>query len=163
MLQANRQRSNSTMDHPHSTIHPGPLAQPSPDVAQIDGLHHPTPQQPNTLVPPITRFESPSTIEPSSHSQSIYSSPSHNTSAPTLSLAAQKTITPRSMTSPQARRRLIWAPECAVYSTYDAGTYDRRSEPATCNRLTPELAVAIKQEWVLARRIQGNMLMTRIE
>jgi len=51
----------------------------------------------------------------------------------------------RSMTTP-ASKRLEWAPECAVYSTYDAGTYDRRSEPATCNRLTPELAMAIKQE-----------------
>jgi hypothetical protein len=51
----------------------------------------------------------------------------------------------RSMTTP-ASKRLEWAPECAVYTTYDAGTYDRRSEPATCNRLTPELAMAIKQE-----------------
>ncbi len=49
------------------------------------------------------------------------------------------------MTVP-ARRRIIWAPECAVYSTYDAGTYDRKSEPATCNRLTPDMAMAIKQE-----------------
>lgn len=51
------------------------------------------------------------------------------------------------MTVPNGRR-LEWAPECAVYATYDAGTYDRRSEPATCNRLTPELAQAIKAEYV---------------
>ena len=62
----------------------------------------------------------------------------------------------RSMTTP-ASKRLEWAPECAVYSTYDAGTYDRRSEPATCNRLTPELAMAIKQEWVVFRqRMRGK-------
>ena len=59
--------------------------------------------------------------------------------------ATSMSKTNRSMTVP-ARKRLNWAPECAVYSTYDAGTYDRRSEPATCNRLTPELAMAIKQE-----------------
>jgi hypothetical protein len=74
----------------------------------------------------------------------IYQRPAHNTSAPSLSVGGPP-VPHRSMTAP-ARRRLIWAPECAVYSTYDAGTYDRRSEPATCNRLTPELAMAIKQE-----------------
>ncbi|RXK38141.1 hypothetical protein M231_04602 [Tremella mesenterica] len=79
--------------------------------------------------------------------RSIYSNVAGNTSAPALNfLPGQgKPITPRSMTAP-AKRRLVWAPECAVYSTYDAGTYDRRSEPATCNRLTPELAMSIKQE-----------------
>jgi hypothetical protein len=141
MLQANRQRSNSTMDHPHSTSTPGPLAQPTSDIAQIDGLQHPSPQQPTTPQL-ITRFESPQTIE----SPSIYSSPAHNASAPILSHLPAKNLTPRAMTSPQARRRLMWAPECAVYSTYDPDTYDRRSEPATCNRLTPELAMQIKQE-----------------
>ncbi|KAL7423527.1 hypothetical protein Q5752_001107 [Cryptotrichosporon argae] len=78
-----------------------------------------------------------------------YANAAYNTSAPALVLPAglqgsHKPLTARSMTAPA--RRLAWAPECAVYSTYDAGTYDRRSEPATCNRLTPELALAIKQE-----------------
>lgn len=47
---------------------------------------------------------------------------------------------------PVPPRRILWAPDCAVYTTYDAGTYDRRSEPATCNKLTPELALDIKRE-----------------
>lgn len=74
----------------------------------------------------------------------LYAHPSGNTSAPQLP-SPHKPINLRSMTVP-ARRRINWAPECAVYSTYDAGTYDRRSEPSTCNRLTPELALQIKQE-----------------
>lgn len=77
----------------------------------------------------------------------VYQHPAHNTSAPSLQLGTIKPATPRSMTAPP-RRRILWAPECAVYSTYDAATYDRRSEPATCNRLTPELAMVIKQEYV---------------
>lgn len=33
-----------------------------------------------------------------------------------------------------------------VYDTYSSSEYDRRPEPATCNRLTPTLAQQIKQE-----------------
>jgi hypothetical protein len=96
---------------------------------------------------------------------SFYQSPQHNTSAPALQFGSIVTSTSkpanaRNMTMPN-RKRLLWAPECAVYSTYDAGTYDRRSEPATCNSrfrcgypeevlmtlgLTPELAMSIKKE-----------------
>lgn len=89
-------------------------------------------------------FASPTALE--ENKPSFYQNPAHNTSAPALNLLGQsKPSNPRSMTVP-ARRKLIWAPECAVYNTYDAGTYDRRSEPATCNHLTPELALLIKQE-----------------
>ena len=89
-------------------------------------------------------FESPSV---STELHFPYSTPAHNSSMPTLSLVnpGAKPLATRRMTAPP-KRRLIWAPECSVYSTYDAMTYDRRSEPATCNRLTPELAMAIKQE-----------------
>lgn len=91
-------------------------------------------------------FESPSNL---SDVSSPYAHPGLNSSMPTLSLinpATSKPLATRSMTAPSARKRLMWAPECAVYATYDAMTYDRRSEPATCNRLTPELAMQIKQE-----------------
>lgn len=108
---------------------------------QRSDLHHPRAHSPTTHAS-FAPFESPEMISP-------YQNPTLNTSAPNLHLVTPaKPHTPRSMTVP-ARRRIIWAPECAVYSTYDAGTYDRRSEPATCNRLTPDLAMAIKQEYVL--------------
>jgi hypothetical protein len=97
-------------------------------------------------------FDSPADISsptPAPFGSSPYSNPGANTSAPVLSLAYARGNNGagiRSMTAPAQRRGIMWAPECAVYSTYDAGTYDRRSEPATCNKLTPELAQFIKQE-----------------
>jgi hypothetical protein len=95
------------------------------------------------LAAALETFDSPG---PSFELNFPYGNASYNTSAPTLSLVNPKApMAMRSMTAP-AQKRLIWAPECAVYSTYDALTYDRRSEPATCNRLTPELAQAIKEE-----------------
>jgi hypothetical protein len=76
----------------------------------------------------------------------LYSNVSLNSSAPMLSLASQGGRPPRSVTSPMPRKRLNWAPECAIYHTFHATEYDRRSEPATCNRLTPALAQEIKDE-----------------
>ncbi|KAJ9110656.1 hypothetical protein QFC19_001485 [Naganishia cerealis] len=53
----------------------------------------------------------------------------------------------RSLTTlPVQKRNINWAPECAIYHTFHAEVYDRRSEPATCNRLTPQLAQQIKDE-----------------
>jgi hypothetical protein len=150
-----RQRSASTSDAPQAIG--GPLSSmPAPLPEKIDGAIH----APHTnsveflegissagnldpLSPDFSPFDSP-TIELDLKPSTIYQRPAHNTSAPALSVAGQP-LPQRSMTAP-ARRRLVWAPECAVYSTYDGYTYDRRSEPATCNRLTPDLAMAIKQE-----------------
>jgi hypothetical protein len=143
----NRQRSTSNAAGHHST---GPMAQiPPSNPAQIDGLAHPLPQRGVEFAEHLD--DSPSSI--GDFRGQVYSNPAHNSSEPALSLlnlntavsGARLGATGRSMTAP-ASKRLEWAPECAVYSTYDAGTYDRRSEPATCNRLTPELAMAIKQE-----------------
>ncbi|WVF72595.1 hypothetical protein IAT40_007413 [Kwoniella sp. CBS 6097] len=149
----NRQRSYSTQASASSA--PGPLAQlPTSNPSQLDGLAHPSPRV-NPAYDPFSSSFSPFDTPSSSSNntggavETLYANPSHNTSAPTLSLLGQSGVKPpqtRSMTAPAARRRINWAPECAVYSTYDPGTYDRRSEPATCNRLTPELAMAIKQE-----------------
>ena len=114
---------------------------------QADNLHHPNPKSTRAdAYDPFSPSFSPFDQPPDDSHRSPYQNPMLNTSAPALNvITPTKPITPRSMTVP-ARRRIIWAPECAVYSTYDAGTYDRRSEPATCNRLTPELAMSIKQE-----------------
>ncbi|WVR07367.1 hypothetical protein IAU60_004408 [Kwoniella sp. DSM 27419] len=141
----NRQRSDS--HHASFSAAPGPLSQlPASNPAQLDGLAHPSPRVDpayDPFSPHFSPFDQPAPIQ-----DGLYANAAHNTSAPTLSLPGQGTVKPlqtRSMTVP-ARRRINWAPECAVYSTYDPGTYDRRSEPATCNRLTPELAMLIKQE-----------------
>jgi len=126
---------------------------PGKDAGESD-MHHPSPAPSvaftaspeicDPATPTFHPFDSPRAMSPDPQF-GVYQNPAHNTSAPSLTVAAQKPSNPRSMTVP-ARKRIIWAPECAVYSTYDAGTYDRRSEPATCNRLTPQLAMEIKQE-----------------
>ncbi|WVW85789.1 hypothetical protein I302_107827 [Kwoniella bestiolae CBS 10118] len=146
-----RQRSNSTHTSSSNNV-PGPLAQlPSSNPALLDGLVHPSPQVDpayDPFSPAFSPFDSPTTTT-NGGNESFYANPNQNSSAPALSLIGTMNNKPpqnRSMTAPVARRRINWAPECAVYQTYDSGTYDRRSEPATCNRLTPELAMAIKQE-----------------
>jgi hypothetical protein len=146
-----RQRATSDADKHHAA---GPLSHiPSSGPAQIDGLAHPHPQPSKGVNFDLTEeLSSPDSVGDfrPPNAAGLYQIPGHNSSAPAISLltADGRPRPPqagRSMTAP-ARKRLNWAPECAVYATYDAGTYDRRSEPATCNRLTPELAMAIKQE-----------------
>ena len=147
---APRQLSNSSAQVRQLSTGHQRMTQPRADADQIDGLHHPSAQHSprnDSKYDPFSvsfaPFESP--ID-ASELNFPYSTPAHNSSAPTLSLINPgKPYTARSMTTP-AKRRLLWAPDCAVYTTYDAMTYDRRSEPATCNRLTPELAQFIKQE-----------------
>jgi hypothetical protein len=148
-----RQRSNSTAETSSSASVIGPLAHPQAYPDLIDGLHHPTPQAEHLefTFDSSPDFDQKLSFAPAVHvaSPSPYANPQMNTSAPALSVMGRphQGAGVRSMTVPAGpKRRIIWAPECAVYSTYDAGTYDRRSEPATCNRLTPELALAIKQE-----------------
>jgi len=163
---ASRQRSNSTAQVPQAQS--GPMVHPPSDANRIDGLNHGTAdknvrigreeilnaspadtindERYNPFSASFAPFESPSAL---SDVTSPYAHPGLNSSMPTLSLinpAKSIPLATRSMTAPSARKRLMWAPECAVYATYDAMTYDRRSEPATCNRLTPELAMQIKQE-----------------
>jgi len=139
----NRQRATSNAGG-HSVI--GPMTQiPPSNPTQIDGLAHPSPQRGVEFAEHLD--DSPNSIG-DFRGGPLYQHPAHNSSEPALSLmntSGRLGQTGRSMTAPTSKR-LEWAPECAVYSTYDAGTYDRRSEPATCNRLTPELAMAIKQE-----------------
>ncbi|KAF8308631.1 hypothetical protein DL93DRAFT_2063702 [Clavulina sp. PMI_390] len=73
-----------------------------------------------------------------------------NSSAPTLTLFKTDEnggLTARSQTAPAPSvRRITFAPNLSVYDTFSPGSYDRRSEPATCNHLTPALAQRIKEE-----------------
>ncbi|KAH7104795.1 hypothetical protein BKA62DRAFT_767838 [Auriculariales sp. MPI-PUGE-AT-0066] len=76
-----------------------------------------------------------------------YQQPSYNSSAPVLSLgvnSAPVPLIPRSATAPA--KRISFAPNLSIYDTFSPLMYDRRSEPATCNRLTPALAQRIKEE-----------------
>ncbi|GMK58438.1 hypothetical protein CspeluHIS016_0504700 [Cutaneotrichosporon spelunceum] len=115
----------------------------SPNPERIDGNAHAPPAEEPKFDIDFSSFDT--SLDLGLKPPSIYKNPIHNASVPGISCAEGVDPHTRAMSAP-SRRRLIWAPECAVYSTYDALTYDRRSEPATCNRLTPELAMAIKQE-----------------
>ena len=51
--------------------------------------------------------------------------------------------TPRSLA---AVKNISFSPRIQFHDTWPSGEYDRRGEIATCNRLTPTLAQAIKEE-----------------
>lgn len=75
--------------------------------------------------------------------------PSHNVSAPSLVLrdGASTPLAARSMTAgPTMKRNISFAHNLSVHTTWPGSVYDRRGEPATCNRLTPQLAQRIKEE-----------------
>jgi len=152
---------------------PGPFARiPSPDPDHIDGLQtHKDNGLTNAALPRFS-FEftgiipmlssSPESSPPPSSSghgkdrESIkdsasgknipYQQPTFNSSAPVLSLAMGNTapITPRAATTPP--KKISFAPNLSIYDTFSPMMYDRRSELATCNRLTPALAQRIKEE-----------------
>ncbi|KAF9014890.1 hypothetical protein BDQ17DRAFT_1385743 [Cyathus striatus] len=156
----NRMRSNSYNSHPGQS-ELGPLAHmPSPDADHIDGLHRHnshsshnySSDSPAPLIPPLS-FESspkelPDTPTQISHSQSppIFQHPNMNSSAPVLSTVtnAAPTLNRRTATSPY--KRLTFSTSLSVYDTFSSMVYDRRSEPATWNRITPQMAQRIKEE-----------------
>ncbi|GAA6063310.1 hypothetical protein JCM10212_006720 [Sporobolomyces blumeae] len=76
----------------------------------------------------------------------VYNNPSMNASAPVLAhFTAQPSL--RSSSAPGGSgRRIVFAANLSVHTTWPAAIYDRRAEPATCNRLTPTLAQQIKEE-----------------
>ncbi|EJD55122.1 hypothetical protein AURDEDRAFT_109579 [Auricularia subglabra TFB-10046 SS5] len=160
--QSTRPRSNSYGPASQESAQPGPLARiPSPDPDHIDGLHG----HKDGVNPHLPRFSfelsssvqlhaSPSPSPPPSskgHStesmkdKSPYNHPAFNSSAPVLSLGfGGAPLVPRAATAPA--KRIVFAPNLSIYDTFSPAMYDRRSEPATCNRLTPALAQRIKEE-----------------
>ncbi|SCV71429.1 BQ2448_3017 [Microbotryum intermedium] len=104
---------------------------------QLDGLIHP-PANPESNSP---RPASPRGMNAPS---SPYSNPAANASAPVLDRVGRTASPLRSPVSP--KRRIVFAPNLSVHTTWPASIYDRRAEPATCNRLTPTLAQQIKEE-----------------
>jgi len=92
---------------------------------------------------------------PTSGNSFAYNNPELNASAPALSTAIPSGSTNahppplglRSATVPLTKsKKLTFAANLSVYHTFSSSAYDRRSEPATCNRLTPALAQRIKEE-----------------
>ncbi|KAF8584961.1 hypothetical protein K439DRAFT_1095196 [Ramaria rubella] len=155
-----RVRSNSYNQAPHNHNEPGPLARiPSPDPDHIDGLAHPHPHSKlngigidTAYIPPFTFEDLPRSVSPERTSpqpeKGFFNLTNMNSSAPALSTMHGHPVPPplthRSATTPA--KRLAFAPNLSIYDTFPPNVYDRRSEPATCNRLTPALAQRIKEE-----------------
>lgn len=76
-----------------------------------------------------------------------YTHAAANSSAPALSTMLNRTapIT-KTPSAPGLGRKISFAQNLAIYDTFSASVYDRRSEPSTANRLTPALAQRIKEE-----------------
>ena len=55
-------------------------------------------------------------------------------------------MTQRSVTGPVVKRNISFAQNLSVHQTWPPNIYDRRGDPATCKRLTPQLAQSIKEE-----------------
>lgn len=69
-----------------------------------------------------------------------------NVSEPLLAAHGKPSIGFRSVTSPPMTKRLNFATNLSIHTTWPAGIYDRRGDAATCSRLTPALAQRIKDE-----------------
>lgn len=169
-----RTRSNS-YNAPGTQSELGPLARiPSPDPDHIDGLHrhgHPSHSDSaadNVVAPslPPLSFDSGSPLganfssspkeQPESvaaqsqqeagNRSSIFQNPSFNSSAPVLSNLGRASPVPHPRSAVVEKKQLTFATSLAVYDTFASSVYDRRSEPATWSRLTPQLAQRIKEE-----------------
>lgn len=91
-------------------------------------------------------FDSPlSSPSASIRGPSPYAHPGANRSEPLLSSKGVPSLGPRAVTMP-SNKRLNFATNLSVHTTWPAAVYDRRGEAATCSRLTPALAQRIKDE-----------------
>ncbi|GAA5974933.1 hypothetical protein JCM11641_006768 [Rhodosporidiobolus odoratus] len=155
----NRNRASS-FDAPQQQARPGSpngatLVNVIPSEQQVDGVA-PSATSPRSDTHPPSSAEvihdaAISRVHPNSTLTSHpgggpYANPGLNASAPVLNhFASQPSI--RSASAPGATgRRINFAANLSVHTTWPAAIYDRRAEPATCNRLTPALAQSIKEE-----------------
>lgn len=144
----------SSYDAPHQMSPPNQpgklaaLAQVIPSGDQVDGVaeHTPTAARLDTHADAADNFSPSSPHSGSSGRNMPYSNASFNTSAPILSNLSSQPMAQRAMTGPQVRRKISFAHNLSVHTTWAGNIYDRRGEPATCNRLTPQLAQRIKEE-----------------
>lgn len=130
-----------------------------PSEQQVDGVATPTTSSRTDTHPPssaeiisnaaIARAHPASSDATTPSSSSPYAHPTANASAPVLAhlTSASTHPTARSASAPGTPgRRIAFAANLSVHTTWPAAIYDRRAELATCNRLTPALAQAIKEE-----------------
>jgi hypothetical protein len=75
-----------------------------------------------------------------------YTHAAANSSAPTLSMLNRTASIAKTPSAPGLGKKISFAQNLAIYDTFSASVYDRRSEPSTANRLTPALAQRIKEE-----------------
>lgn len=92
---------------------------PSPNADKIDGIA----SRPSSMHKPIDKPPV-----------------NHNNSTSALPIQAMITL------AAKPKRKCSFANSMGIQLTWPATIYDRRGEPATCNRLTPELAQMIKEE-----------------
>ncbi|GAA5914984.1 hypothetical protein JCM5296_004521 [Sporobolomyces johnsonii] len=141
----------SSFDAPQQQARPGSpggaaLVNVIPSQAQVDGVV-PSSTSARTDTHPPTSTElihdaAVARIEPPS---GPYAHPGMNASAPVLAHFTTPSSL-RSASAPGVSRRIAFAANLSVHTTWPAAIYDRRAEPATCNRLTPSLAQQIKEE-----------------
>ncbi|KAK4057004.1 hypothetical protein OIO90_001904 [Microbotryomycetes sp. JL221] len=158
----------TSFDAPLQSSAPGPagsvaLVGTIPSEAQVDGVvpastapRSDAPPPSDTHATPLERpvlahhgISAPTAIPLTANMTNVsspYGHPALNVSAPTLA-HFNKFQPVRSASAPGGTgRRITFATSLSVHTTWPANIYDRRAEPATCNRLTPLLAQQIKEE-----------------
>lgn len=107
-----------------------------PSQAQIDGLV-------------ASSTASRASLHSTAATEGLYANAVHNASAPSLQTYLTNTLTrplSGSTTLAASVRHISFAQNLSVHTTWPAAIYDRRAEPAACNRLTPAFAQRIKEE-----------------
>ncbi|BGP10036.1 hypothetical protein JCM10049v2_005919 [Rhodotorula toruloides] len=145
----------SSFDAPQQQARPGSpgnaaLVNTIPSEQQVDGVAPMSTSPRNDIHPPspteLIHESAAARVHPETTTSGPYSNPGLNASAPVLN---HFTSSPSMRPAPQSssgRRRIVFAQNLSVHTTWPATIYDRRAEPATCNRLTPLLAQQIKEE-----------------
>jgi hypothetical protein len=127
---------NPTQLQPAGQSAPIALVSAIPSGDQVDGL-----------APATTSHRT--SMDGSNLADAIYSNAAHNASAPALQTYLSNTRTRTASPSSPGQghgRRIAFAQNLLVHTTWPAAIYDRRAEPAACNRLTPQFAQRIKEE-----------------
>lgn len=123
----------------------GVLSHDLPDATTIDGAAvaeaRTHPDGPSHVL-----SDSPGPSTPTSPGTSPYTLPALNASAPALHgpFLGQPV---RAQSAPAGpAKKISFAANLSVHTTWPAGVYDRKPELGTCNKLTPTLAQRIKEE-----------------
>ncbi|BGP50438.1 hypothetical protein JCM10450v2_006357 [Rhodotorula kratochvilovae] len=147
----------SSFDAPQQHGRPGSpggaaLVNVIPSEQQVDGVG-PSTTSPRADTHPPTSAElmhdaAAARVHPETGASGPYAHPGLNASAPALNQFSSSPAAGMRPSPPATAkgRRIAFASNLSVHTTWPAAIYDRRAEPATCNRLTPLLAQQIKEE-----------------